>query len=111
LEAGEGRRDEWKSGGCCRVRARYDAFVLVFVVAVEVGFLIDIDAAHFQWLTGDRNIKERLGNDCEEETYGGGGFSSTSIGGGWTFISYRRMKPLKHWPQKRVSDSALIRSS
>jgi hypothetical protein len=52
LEAGEGGGDKGNSGEWCRVRAGCDAFVFViFVVAVEVGLLVDVDAAHLQRLT------------------------------------------------------------
>jgi hypothetical protein len=70
------------------VWARCDAFVVIFfIVAVEVGLLVDIDAAHLQWLTLRKKDQERLRTDSEEETYGGGGFSSISGGGRWMFIS------------------------
>ena len=89
LESGERGGDKsWEKGVWCRVWARCDTFVVIFfIVAIEVGLLVDIDAAHLQWLTLRKKYQECLRTDSEEETYSGGGFSSISGGGGWMFIS------------------------
>jgi hypothetical protein len=55
LKPGERRREEsrergdwcWMWGGCGTV------ILIVLVIAVEVRLLVDVNAAHLQWLTGD----------------------------------------------------------
>ena len=64
LESGErGGEKSREKGVWCRVWARCDAFVVIFIVAVEVGLLVDIDAAHLQWLTLRKKYQERLRTD------------------------------------------------
>jgi len=64
LESGERGGDKSREKGVwCRVWARCDAFVVIFIVAVEVGLLVDIDAAHLQWLTLRKKYQERLRTD------------------------------------------------
>jgi hypothetical protein len=88
LESGERGGDKSREKGVwCWVWARCNAFIVIFIVAIEVGLLVDIDMVHLQWLTLRKKYQERLRTDSEEETYGGGGFSLISGGGRWMFIS------------------------
>jgi hypothetical protein len=89
LETGErGREESWERGGWCWMRAGCDTAVfVVFVVAVEVGLLVDVNPTHFHWLTREFFIINDVRADSGWKTYCGGGLSSTSSGGGWMFIS------------------------
>jgi hypothetical protein len=58
LETGErGREDSWERGSWRWMWTGCDTVVLVvFVVAVEVGLLVDVNSTHFHWLTREKTL-------------------------------------------------------